>query len=203
MGPENELKFSKSPTSSSPNRTLKLTNLTHGNVAFKVKTTAPKSYLVRPSSGVLKAKEVSEVSILVQQHDKLSSHRFLVQAVAVPENAETFSKQQWQEVSNDALQEKKLNVLCEVSDNNIPSNNVVGDRSVGSPDESFQDLRAQYKELVQQALEIENTNKRRERDIAAFNPVPSKTGGAGRKGMIVAIVLALLVARIAHYVLNM
>ena len=36
-------------------RTAKLTlrNLTHDRVAFKVKTTAPKLFLVRPNSGIL------------------------------------------------------------------------------------------------------------------------------------------------------
>lgn len=43
--------------------TLGLENLTDGYLAFKVKTTAPKGYLVKPSNGVLEPNGKKDISI--------------------------------------------------------------------------------------------------------------------------------------------
>ena len=47
-------------------RSLVLTNTSAKSVAFKVKTTAPKRYCVRPNSSVIKPQESIEVRILMQ-----------------------------------------------------------------------------------------------------------------------------------------
>lgn len=41
---------------------IKLINPTNKKVYFKIKTTAPKRYCVRPNSGVLKPKDVIEIA---------------------------------------------------------------------------------------------------------------------------------------------
>jgi hypothetical protein len=41
---------------------MKLTNPSEKKVCFKIKTTAPKKYCVRPNSGVLDAKGVIDVA---------------------------------------------------------------------------------------------------------------------------------------------
>lgn len=45
--------------------TLQLENLTDSFAAFKIKTTAPRSYLVKPSSGVIGPKKSQEINILL------------------------------------------------------------------------------------------------------------------------------------------
>ena len=54
--------FSTGPFTEVVTSTLKLKNPTKDSVIFKVKTTAPKQYCVRPNSGLLKAKEDSTIS---------------------------------------------------------------------------------------------------------------------------------------------
>lgn len=41
---------------------IKLINPTNKKVYFKIKTTAPKRYCVRPNSGALKPKDVTEIA---------------------------------------------------------------------------------------------------------------------------------------------
>lgn len=112
--PNESLHFSKTATSGSLNRMLKLTNTSSGNVAFKVKTTAPKSYLVRPSSGTLRPKDHQEVQIILQPQggDVASNHRFLVQAFTV-QSAEPVSREDWANIPKEQIQEQRLNVILE------------------------------------------------------------------------------------------
>merc|ERR1711939_1097119 len=53
---------------------LQLTNSTAESVAFKVKTTAPKQYCVRPNSGIIRPHDHVEVQVLVQAVTLDSSH---------------------------------------------------------------------------------------------------------------------------------
>merc|ERR1712232_179433 len=94
------LNFTRSPSGQSV-QTLRLTNRHSGYVAFKVKTTAPKSYLVRPSAGTLKPQDSQDVQITLQPQGsdgQTASHRFLIQA-AVAKNAEPLSREQWAELT--------------------------------------------------------------------------------------------------------
>jgi hypothetical protein len=45
---------------------LTLTNVTDERVAFKVKTTSPKKYCVRPSSGIIEPGSTKEVQVIMQ-----------------------------------------------------------------------------------------------------------------------------------------
>ena len=69
--------------------TIDLKNPTEGTVAYKVKTTAPRRYCVRPNSGKLSAGEQQQVKILLQpnaNNEDLSKHKFLLQTIEI--NAE-------------------------------------------------------------------------------------------------------------------
>lgn len=201
MEPETELKFSKSPTSSSPNRTLKLTNLTNSNVAFKVKTTAPKSYLVRPSSGSLKANEGCEVQIILQhQWDGSSHHRFLVQAVNMVSD-DPLNKEQWSEIGNDMIQERKLNVVVEdLNDSrDIGTNSSISNNQADGP-ETADELKVKYEELLIYKKKIEKENQDYENKLKSLEQ--SSAGASSSKGsgliahvvvFLVTLVLALLV----------
>lgn len=115
LEPKDTLHFCKTPMTTSPSRVLKLTNANAANVAFKVKTTAPKAYLVRPASGTLRPKETQEVQIILQPQGmdgSNTSHRFLVQATAV-DSSEPVSREYWTTLQKEALQEQRLNVVLE------------------------------------------------------------------------------------------
>eukprot|EP00747_Dinoflagellata_sp_TGD_P071086 gnl/TRDRNA2_/TRDRNA2_156868_c0_seq3.p1 gnl/TRDRNA2_/TRDRNA2_156868_c0~~gnl/TRDRNA2_/TRDRNA2_156868_c0_seq3.p1 ORF type:complete len:207 (-),score=28.47 gnl/TRDRNA2_/TRDRNA2_156868_c0_seq3:671-1198(-) len=107
VNPEDKLVFTPQGTKVN----LSLTNISSGSVAFKVKTTAPKSYLVRPSSGTLKAGESQNVEI-IRTEGAAANHRFLVQAVAVSAG-QAVTREQWADFNKDQLQEQFIDVALE------------------------------------------------------------------------------------------
>ncbi|KAG5391650.1 hypothetical protein IGI04_021613 [Brassica rapa subsp. trilocularis] len=69
---------------------VQLTNTTNLFVAFKVKTTSPKKYCVRPNVGVVAPKSSCEFSVIMQAFkepppDMVCKDKFLIQSTAVPE----------------------------------------------------------------------------------------------------------------------
>ena len=81
MEPNEYLTFKFIPgTNISTNIFLK--NSSDSNIAFKVKTTAPKAYFVRPNQGVLAPGEQKEINVIMQavdSHPGPTNHKFLVQ----------------------------------------------------------------------------------------------------------------------------
>eukprot|EP01053_Blabericola_migrator_P004991 Blabericola_migrator_1__4990@NODE_2593_length_2561_cov_173_171612_g1625_i0_p3_GENE_NODE_2593_length_2561_cov_173_171612_g1625_i0NODE_2593_length_2561_cov_173_171612_g1625_i0_p3_ORF_typecomplete_len180_score23_29Motile_Sperm/PF00635_26/1_4e26PapDlike/PF14874_6/0_0004DUF5001/PF16392_5/0_012ASH/PF15780_5/0_014PapD_N/PF00345_20/0_058TMEM131_like/PF12371_8/0_098DUF1081/PF06448_11/4_5e02DUF1081/PF06448_11/1_5Ice_nucleation/PF00818_17/0_75_NODE_2593_length_2561_cov_173_171612_g1625_i0100639 len=95
--------------------TLQLENPSDTHVAFKIKTTAPKSYLVKPSSGVVPPNGRQQISILLiplyEPPRESTPDRFLVQSTVIA-NAEPLSKEAWADlaVMKEKLHEKRLSV---------------------------------------------------------------------------------------------
>lgn len=64
--PAEELVFTGTTSTGEILQSLSLSNNTLSTVAFKVKTTSPESYRVRPSSGVIPANSSTDVSVFLQ-----------------------------------------------------------------------------------------------------------------------------------------
>ncbi|EGW08539.1 Vesicle-associated membrane protein-associated protein A, partial [Cricetulus griseus] len=69
---------------------LKLRNPSDRKVCFKVKTTAPRRYCVRPNSGIIDPGSTVTVSVMLQPFDydpnEKSKHKFMVQTIFAPPN---------------------------------------------------------------------------------------------------------------------
>ncbi|KAJ6263247.1 hypothetical protein Dda_1808 [Drechslerella dactyloides] len=99
---------------------LYIKNPNPGPVAFKVKTTAPKQYCVRPNSGRIEAGQDVEVAVLLQAMrddpppDFRCRDKFLVQSVLITADQEfTNVASVWstvEKISKDQIQEKKIRV---------------------------------------------------------------------------------------------
>ncbi|KAH9607107.1 hypothetical protein KSS87_005036 [Heliosperma pusillum] len=97
---------------------LKVINNTEQNVAFKVKTTSPKKYFVRPNTGVLHPWDSCVIRVTLQAQreyppDMQCKDKFLLQSTVVSPNSEvddlpqdTFNKD-----SGRAIEERKLKVV--------------------------------------------------------------------------------------------
>ncbi|XP_011721038.1 vesicle-associated membrane protein-associated protein B/C isoform X2 [Macaca nemestrina] len=87
LEPQHELKF-RGPFTDVVTTNLKLGNPTDRNVCFKVKTTAPRRYCVRPNSGIIDAGASINVSVMLQPFDydpnEKSKHKFMVQSMFAP-----------------------------------------------------------------------------------------------------------------------
>lgn len=97
---------------------LKVANNTENHVAFKVKTTSPKKYFVRPNTGVIQPWDSCIIRVTLQAQreyppDMQCKDKFLLQSAVVPPHtdldelpADTFNKD-----SGKAIEECKLKVV--------------------------------------------------------------------------------------------
>lgn len=82
--PDEAITFKGNFTRETVSSNLDLTNPISIPVAFKVKTTAPRRYCVRPNSGIIQPEQTTNVRIILQpnqNNDDLSRHKFLVQTI--------------------------------------------------------------------------------------------------------------------------
>ncbi|KAJ4133394.1 phosphatidylinositol-binding protein scs2 [Fusarium equiseti] len=111
-----ELSF-KRPFTTEVSQTLTLRNPNPTPVAFKVKTTAPKQYCVRPNAGRIEAGQSFDVSVLLQAMkqdpapDARCRDKFLVQSTAITADKEFASVAAVLETTDKAsLIERKIRV---------------------------------------------------------------------------------------------
>ncbi|XP_059062344.1 vesicle-associated membrane protein-associated protein B isoform X3 [Achroia grisella] len=118
--PQNELKFKVDFSGlfeQGCTTYMRLINPSSDAVLFKIKTTAPKKYCVRPNSGLLTPNSKIEIAITpqpvyVDQNEK-HKHKFMVQSVSVPEGKLSNIDQMWKEISPDQLMDYKLKCVFE------------------------------------------------------------------------------------------
>ncbi|KIM95150.1 hypothetical protein OIDMADRAFT_206175 [Oidiodendron maius Zn] len=113
-----ELVFHR-PFTTEVSQVLKIRNPNHTPVAFKVKTTAPKQYCVRPNSGRIEPGKEVEVTVLLQAMkqepppDAKCRDKFLVQSVAVTADKEftNITAIHVDDAERASVQEKKIRVM--------------------------------------------------------------------------------------------
>ncbi|XP_034839769.1 vesicle-associated membrane protein-associated protein B isoform X3 [Maniola hyperantus] len=117
--PQNELKFKVDYTGLfelGHTTYMQLTNPSEHTVLFKIKTTAPKKYCVRPNSGVLSPNSKVDIAITPQpvhvDNNEKHKHKFMVQSVIAPEG-KTNIDQVWKEISPEQLMDYKLKCVFE------------------------------------------------------------------------------------------
>lgn len=88
IDPPNELTF-YGPFTSAVSSVMHLTNPSEDKVCFKIKTTAPKRYCVKPNSGVIDPREKVQISVSLQPFEydpaEKNRHKFMVQSMVAPD----------------------------------------------------------------------------------------------------------------------
>ncbi|KAG9326061.1 hypothetical protein KVV02_000772 [Mortierella alpina] len=117
LDPASQLSFRR-PLTEAIKETLVIRNPTQLPIAFKVKTTAPKQYCVRPNSGRIEAGQELEVQVQMQAMredppvDFKCKDKFLVQSVAITAEREQLAPQDlWPTIEREAkdqIREKKI-----------------------------------------------------------------------------------------------
>lgn len=149
---------------------MKLSNPSDRQVCFKVKTTAPKQYCVRPNSGLIPAKGAVNVAVMLQPFDynaeEKSKHKFMIQTAFVPDG-ETSLDTIWKNTNPEELMDSKLKVLFEIPDANIvdkPAPKLTPQKvaNVGNVESDLRRYQSDNKGLQSkvQQLEIENEQLR-------------------------------------------
>ncbi|XP_041717427.1 vesicle-associated membrane protein-associated protein A isoform X3 [Coregonus clupeaformis] len=131
--PPYDLKF-KGPFTNVVTTNLKLKNPSDRKVCFKVKTTAPRRYCVRPNSGMIESGATVTVSVMLQPFDydpnEKSKHKFMVQTIFAPSTA-TDMDAVWKDAKPDDLMDSKLRCVFELPSENDKMNDV--DASKAAP----------------------------------------------------------------------
>lgn len=126
LDPPVDLRF-KGPFTDVVTTNLKLKNPSEKRVCFKVKTTAPRRYCVRPNSGVIESGATVTISVMLQPFDydpnEKSKHKFMVQTIFAPPNVSDMDSL-WKDAKPDDLMDSKLRCVFE-----LPSENDVKEES--------------------------------------------------------------------------
>jgi hypothetical protein len=91
LSPQDEIVFKVGDPAATSKNTLTINNKFSETIAFKVKTTAPNQFVVRPNSGKIAPGEDCKVTIILQVSkaeslDVKKREKFLVQGIKIPQD---------------------------------------------------------------------------------------------------------------------
>lgn len=123
LDPSNELRF-KGPFDDYVTVALTIRNPTEKRVAFKIKTTAPKRYCVKPNSGVLHSNQTIKVNVLLQPFNydpnEKNKHKFMVQYLYLTEQEMQLDVNDilnlWKDLPANRLMDMKLKCIFEFTE---------------------------------------------------------------------------------------
>ena len=105
--------------------TIYLKNNSKSNISYKIKTTAPKAFYVRPNQGVLAPDDQKEVNVIMQNLPKYQgsvNYKFLVQHALTnltPSSSTTEITKFWETISTQDITSARLRVeIIEKEDKN-------------------------------------------------------------------------------------
>ncbi|KAI6208827.1 hypothetical protein M3Y96_00156300 [Aphelenchoides besseyi] len=134
LNPPTELSF-EGPFTEVVTTQLTLSNPTDEIVYFKVKTTAPRYYCVRPNSGIINGHGSAKISVMLQPVDQPATlekdrtrHKFMIQS-AVAANESIPVEEFWKSVNPSDVMDTKLKVVftnLSSNDNNSVDSNTNG-----------------------------------------------------------------------------
>uniref|UniRef100_A0AAF5PG10 Major sperm protein n=1 Tax=Wuchereria bancrofti TaxID=6293 RepID=A0AAF5PG10_WUCBA len=206
--PTSELVF-KGPFNDVVTCQMRLTNPTERQVCFKVKTTAPKQYCVRPNSGVLSPGETCNVAVMLQPFDASSNvemehtkHKFLIQSVYAPPGNLSLGNI-WKNAQPSELMDSKLRVVFEYP----PAAGCEGDKTPPrmSPESKSAaggytaNMDVEVRRVIEEKnrVEVAKTNLERENNnlkarLAALETIPQVTGSQASESGITVFQMVLI-----------
>ncbi|XP_074581796.1 vesicle-associated protein 1-3-like [Curcuma longa] len=135
---------------------MQLTNKTDHYVAYKVKTTSPKKYSVRPNMGIVQPRSSVSITVTMQAQkeappDLQCKDKFLIQSVAADDGATTkdITTEMFNKVPGKVVEEFKLRVIYIPA--NPPSPVPEESEEGGSPPSSMLDNEVQSSTLLDAA----------------------------------------------------
>ncbi|XP_039195794.1 motile sperm domain-containing protein 2 isoform X1 [Crotalus tigris] len=150
ISPAEELHFGSKETAEKKCLII-LTNVTKNAVAFKVRTTAPDKYRVKPSNS--SCEPGTSIDIAVSLHGGCLAclqDRFLIMAAEM-EQCSTLGAQElsqfWKEIPRNKVMEHRLR--CHVVESSKNSSLIINENAFNSPSKTNEDLHFQLRQLLQ------------------------------------------------------
>ncbi|CAD5117125.1 DgyrCDS5933 [Dimorphilus gyrociliatus] len=117
LEPYHELRF-KGPFTDVVTSELVLKNPLDKKVCFKVKTTAPRRYCVRPNGGIIDPNSTVTVAVMLQPFEydpnEKNKHKFMVQTMIVPEGHIENLENLWKNASGEKIMDSKLKCVFDM-----------------------------------------------------------------------------------------
>lgn len=163
IDPPQEIKF-KGPFKDVVTSQLQLTNPSEKRVCFKVKTTAPRRYCVRPNSGFVESQATVNISVMLQPFDsdpnELLKHKFMVQTMFAPDGADDMESL-WKEASPADLMDSKLKCVFEQPEESSqsPSSPTDDPSTPQGGDSELQSIMEECKRLQSENAKLKQVNE--------------------------------------------
>lgn len=203
---------------------LQLTNKTDNHVGFKVKTTNPKKYCVRPNTGVVLPKSTCEIIVTMQAQkeappDMQCKDKFLLQSVVASPGAtpKDITPEMFAKEAGNVVEECKLRVVYFAA---TPSTSTIaqGSEEVFSPIDKgnlsgteaskkvvdSNDKSSEVKSLITQLVNEKNAaveqKDRLQQEIELLRRRSNKTQGGGMP--LIFVILVALIGLILGYIMK-
>lgn len=204
IDPSNELSFT-GPFTSAVSSVMKLTNPSDRKVCFKIKTTAPERYCVKPNSGVIDPKQTVDIAVSLQpfEYDPLEKnrHKFMVQSIFAPDgeiNKDTL----WDDP--DGMMDSKLKCLFILPDENntdevksdslfksAPASSSASPKAIGADNdlrksvEEIKKLQEEASSLRQENIQLKEETLRQQRLASNNIGFDSESSSSGYSSTVV------------------
>ncbi|KAI5632846.1 MSP (Major sperm protein) domain-containing protein [Phthorimaea operculella] len=127
---------------------IKISNLEDKPLAFKIRTTGPEKFWVRPCSGIIPAKKTEQITITILPGYEKTAMREKFSIMATPSNDQTNLSEVWRTALNSDIEERRLK--CNIDTNQV--NNIATNNAMVQPNfaKSLEDLKSDVKDLKTQ-----------------------------------------------------
>nr|CAH8860982.1 unnamed protein product [Trichobilharzia regenti] len=117
--PKNELIF-VGPFTDVITSHIKMRNPLDKPVGFKIKTTVPKCYCVKPSNGYIEPHQMIDVAVMLQPFSynaaEKFNHKFMIQSIVVPDGPRPSMEVLWKDAPRSKLMDSRLFCLLRMPD---------------------------------------------------------------------------------------
>lgn len=205
LTPRKVIKFDGTKFDEPITSTLTLENISDKNVAFKIKTTALRAYLVRPSSAIIKPGEKIDVQVMLQKLGEVPAnyvHKFLVLGLQTDET-QLANRDSWQTLSknNDKVTEYRLAVIFPDVNGGDTLNSKVDVSLVSplaDPGHKDKDINTKFKEMEQYVMRLEDQKRALEQYMKANYGNKQKKSGWQFYHIVMFIIVAIVAVKAAE-----
>eukprot|EP00347_Sterkiella_histriomuscorum_P015470 403356906 len=175
IDPETELRFFNQAELNSYKAYLTITNVSQGNIAYKVKTTSPRFYVVKPNQGIIdKGQKITiDITMILSNENKIEENKFLVQIAACELlSSETYQLQTyWDKLPKNLSLSYKLKVsLAQSGTGGGQSSPSFNEPNIQTPREIEQLETAQSQRQIQPPAQVIQKQPQREPSIIEQQP---------------------------------
>jgi len=182
LDPSNELRF-KGPFDDYVTVSLSIRNPTKSRIAFKIKTTAPKRYCVKPNSGVLDPEQSMKVNVLLQPFNydpnEKNKHKFMVQYLYLNDEEIQMSVNDiltmWKDVNSSRLLDLKLKCIFDYDSSDLTkttsnTNQAINDTNTSTMS-SYQSMNETKQPMIPKSEPVASVSRQATRETI---PEPEK-----------------------------